>query len=72
MSRPKIKTQAFLSSLPLFKEVAPVELDRIAAGTTELHVPRGEMLFNKGDPCVGFHLVIYGQVKLAFISLYLI
>lgn len=68
MSNPKIKTQAFLSSLPLFKEVAPVELDRIAAGTTELHVPRGDMLFNKGDPCVGFHLVIYGQVKLAFIS----
>jgi CRP/FNR family transcriptional regulator, dissimilatory nitrate respiration regulator len=68
VSHPKIKTQAFLSSLPLFKEVAPVELDRIAAGTTELHVPRGEMLFNKGDPCVGFHLVIYGQVKLAFIS----
>ncbi len=30
--------------------------------------PRGEMLFNKGDPCVGFHLVIYGQVKLAFVS----
>jgi CRP-like cAMP-binding protein len=68
VSNPNIKTQAFLSSLPLFKEVAPVELDRIAAGTTELHVPRGDMLFNKGDPCVGFHLVIYGQVKLAFIS----
>jgi uncharacterized membrane protein SirB2 len=50
------------------REAASVELDRIAAGTTELHVPRGEMLFNKGDPCVGFHLVIYGQVKLAFVS----
>jgi CRP-like cAMP-binding protein len=64
----KIKTQAFLSSLPLFKELAAAEIDRIAAGTTELHVPRGEILFNKGDPCVGFHLVIYGQIKLAFIS----
>ena len=68
MPNPNIKTQAFLASLPLFKELAPVELDRIAGGTTELHVPRGEILFNKGDPCVGFHLVIYGQVKLAFIS----
>ena len=68
MPNPKIKTQAFLASLPLFKELAPSELDRIAAGTTELHVPRGEILFNKGDPCAGFHLVIYGQVKLAFIS----
>ena len=68
MPNPKIKTQAFLSSLPLFNEIAPAELDRIAAGTVELHVPRGEILFNKGDLCLGFHLVIYGQVKLAFIS----
>ena len=68
MPNPRIKTQAFLASLPLFKELAASELDRIAEGTTELHVPRGEILFNKGDPCVGFHLVIYGQVKLAFIS----
>ena len=68
MPNPKIKTQAFLSSVPLFNEIAPAELDRIAAGTVELHVPRGEILFNKGDRCLGFHLVIYGQVKLAFIS----
>jgi CRP-like cAMP-binding protein len=65
---PKIKTQAFLATLPLFKELAPAEIDRIAAGTTELHVPRGEIVVNRGDPCVGFHVVIYGQVKLAFLS----
>ena len=68
MPPPKIKTSAFLANLPLFKELAAVEIDRIAAGTTELHVPRGEILFNKGDPCNGFHLVIYGQVKLAFVT----
>jgi CRP-like cAMP-binding protein len=68
VSRPPIKTQAFLASLPLFKELAPTELDPIAAGTTELHIPRGEIIFNRGDPCVGFHLVVYGQVKLAFLS----
>jgi CRP-like cAMP-binding protein len=68
MPPPKIKTQAFLANLPLFKELAPAEIDRIAAGTTELHVPRGEILFNKGDTCVGFHLVIYGQVKLSFVT----
>jgi len=68
MSRPKISTQTFLSRLPLFEELAPAELDRVAAGTTELHVPRGEIVVNRGDPCVGFHVVIYGQVKLAFLS----
>jgi CRP/FNR family transcriptional regulator, dissimilatory nitrate respiration regulator len=66
--RPKITTQAFLSRLPLFEELASEELDRIAVGTTELHVPRGEIVFNRGEPCVGFHLVVYGQVKLAFLS----
>ena len=68
MSRTKITTQAFLARLPLFAELAPEELDRIAAGTTEMHVSRGEIVVNRGDPCVGFHLVVYGQVKLAFMS----
>lgn len=68
MPRPKITTQAFLSRLPLFEELAADEIDRIASGTTELHVPRGEIVFNRGDPCVGFHFVVYGQVKLAFLS----
>jgi CRP/FNR family transcriptional regulator, dissimilatory nitrate respiration regulator len=64
----KIKTSAFLANLPLFKELSAPEIDRIAAGTTELHVPRGEVLFNKGAPCNGLHLVIYGQVKLSFVT----
>lgn len=68
MPNSKIRTQSFLATLPLFKELAPAEIDRLAAGTTELHVPRGQILFHKGDPCVGFHLVVYGQVKLAFTS----
>ncbi len=66
VSRPRIKTQAFLAGLPLFKELDPAELDSIAAGTTEIHVPRGGIIVNRLDPCVGFHLVVYGQVKLAF------
>ena len=68
MPSPRITTQTFLSRLPLFADLAPAELDRIAAGTTELHVPRGEVIVNRGDPCVGFHLVVYGQVKLAIVT----
>jgi CRP-like cAMP-binding protein len=63
-----IKLQAFLSNLPLFKELPPNVIDRIASGTTELHVPRGEILFTRGDPARGFYLVIYGQVKLSFVT----
>ena len=65
---PKIKTQAFLANLPLFRELAPADIDRIATGTTELQVPRGEILFHRGDPCTGFHVVVYGQITLSFVT----
>ena len=64
----KIKTSAFLANLPLFKALAPQEIERIAAGTTELHADKGAVIFRKGDPVRGFHVVVYGQVKLAFVS----
>ena len=63
-----IKVQTFLANLPLFRELAPEELDRIALGTREQHIARGGVVFHKGDPCEGFHLVIYGHIKLAFTS----
>lgn len=68
MNAGKIKVQEFLSRLPLFNDMGADELDRIAAGTHEVRAARGEVLFRRGDPCVGFHCVIYGQVKLAFTS----
>jgi CRP-like cAMP-binding protein len=64
----KIKVVDFLANLPLFKELAPAELERIAASTTERHVAKGEIIFRQGDAATGFHCVIYGRVKLAFSS----
>lgn len=66
--RAPIKPQSFLSNLPLFKDLGADEVERIAAGTREVHASRGDILFHKGDPCEGFHFVIFGQVKLAFTS----
>lgn len=63
-----IKVQSFLANLPLFREIAPDELERIAAGTRDIHAARGDVLFRKGDPCNGFHVIVYGHVKLAFTS----
>lgn len=68
MGSAKINIQEFLSRLPLFNELAPAEVDRIAATVTESHVQRGDTIFRRGDPCVGFHIVVYGQVKLVFVS----
>ena len=68
MATAPIKPLAFLANIPLFKELAPEELERIARHTRQVRAERGEILFHRGDPANGFHLVVYGQVKLAFIS----
>jgi CRP-like cAMP-binding protein len=54
-----------LGHAPIFRGVPPADLARIAAGTAQLHAERGRILFRRGDACVGFHLVVFGQVKLA-------
>lgn len=60
-----IRIEDFLVNLPLFRQLDKDELARISTGVTEIAAPRGTVLFHRGDPCNGFHLVIYGQVKLA-------
>jgi len=65
---PQIKTQAFLANLPMFSEMNAAELDRVAAATVPLYFEKGESSVQCGDPCTGFHLVVYGQVKLGFTS----
>lgn len=68
MRAPSIKTRTFLLNLPIFEGLTGAELDRIAEGTTEVRAAKGQPIFQRGDPCVGFHAVVYGQVKLAFVS----
>jgi len=65
---PKVMTRTFLANLALFHELGTEELERLAAGTTELRVQKGRVLFRRGEPCVGFHVIVYGQVKLGFVS----
>jgi CRP-like cAMP-binding protein len=58
------RLQELLSHAPIFRDLSPEELARIAAGTREVRAERGQILFQRGDPCVGFHIVVFGQVKL--------
>ncbi|MBI1943990.1 MAG: Crp/Fnr family transcriptional regulator [Betaproteobacteria bacterium] len=64
----QIKTQAFLANLPIFSEMSREELDRVAAATLPVYAQKGQSLFQRGDPCSGFHVLVYGQVKLGFTS----
>jgi CRP-like cAMP-binding protein len=64
----QIKKQAFLANVAMFSEMDAAELDRVAAATQPLYFDKGQSIFQCGDPCLGFHVVVYGQVKLGFTS----
>lgn len=63
-----INIEALLAHVPLFNGLEAPEIARIAHGTREISAARGDILFHKGEVSTGFHLIVYGQVKLAFTS----
>lgn len=68
MSTDKDKIRNLLARVPLFDQLDNAELSKVAEGTTEQHVRRGEAVFHRGEPCNGFHIMVYGQVKLIAVS----
>lgn len=60
--------EPLLSTVPLFSGLGPEQLARVARGTRRVHAEKGDFLFYKGDPCVGFHLIIHGRIKLLLTS----
>lgn len=59
-----------IAKLALFQELDVAQMSTIAANVRELHIAKGEMLFQKGDEAKGFYLVLKGQIKLAFPSIH--
>ncbi len=57
-----------LANLPLFQQLRESELTNLAAGTREVGLSKGQILFQKGTPLDGFYVVVHGQIKLAFSS----
>jgi len=64
----RIDIPALLARLPLFQELTPEQVLKIAAQAREKRLTKGEMLFQKGDPSRGFYVIVFGQLKLAFPS----
>jgi CRP-like cAMP-binding protein len=58
----------YLAVQPLFAALDPAERERLADGCVVHRFSRGDTVFRVGEPCDGFHIVIYGQVKLFAIS----
>lgn len=68
MAAAPISAETFLSAMPLFRELSPPQRQRIAEATRQVRAARGEVLFHRGEPCSGMHLIVHGQVKLSFVS----
>lgn len=58
----------YLSMLPLFQEMQPPELQRLAQGSQLREFTRGTDVFRAGEPCQEFHVTVSGQIKLYAIS----
>jgi CRP/FNR family transcriptional regulator, dissimilatory nitrate respiration regulator len=58
----------YLSVLPLFTDLSPPELQRLALGCQLRRLSRGDTVFRVGEPCEEFHVTVTGQIKLFAIS----
>ncbi len=68
MDLEKFDLPRYLSVLPLFSDLEPTELKRMADGCVLRRLPRGDMVFRVGEPCEEFHVTVLGQVKLFGLS----
>lgn len=59
-----IHIEALLSNVPLFHGLEREAVARVAHGTCVITAGRGHILFREGEMPTGFHLIVYGQVKL--------
>jgi CRP-like cAMP-binding protein len=57
-----------LRNLPLFLEVRQADLDALVPSVRTVHAERRKVLFKRGDPCEGFHMLVSGKVKLSLVS----
>jgi CRP-like cAMP-binding protein len=64
----EIPVHDFLANIPLLRDASADEIERMAAGTRRVQIQKGEALFRRGDPCEGFWIVLYGQIKLLVTS----
>ena len=68
MKAPVIRPAEVLARFPLFQALSPIQLERIAQGTKEVRLAKGEALFTRGSEASGFFIVLFGQIKLVIDS----
>lgn len=53
-----------LRRVPIFKDLAPPMLDRVAGVATEVDLPAGHVLIERGQPGTGLFVLLEGTVEL--------
>ena len=57
--------ELLLRRFPVFARLPPAKLDQLLAEAQLLRVPAGGILFDAGQPCRGFPLVLEGSVRVS-------
>jgi len=63
-----VSVTAILQKVPLFSQLAPVELERVAEITRERSYPRNSVILFEDDPGDALYVVATGQVKVVLIG----
>lgn len=57
-----------LRAVPLFSHARDDDLCALAARVQRVQARRRQLLFRQGDRCEGFHVVVYGRIKMYLLS----
>lgn len=63
-----INAATHLRNVVLFNELDAEKIALLAKKTREVRYNKSVTIFHRGDPCTGFYIVVFGQVKLSFTS----
>ena len=64
----KLNVDGLLSNQALFRDVSPVEMERLQNEVVKVELDKGQMLFRKGEMAQGVYAVVYGLMKLSIPS----
>lgn len=59
---------SIVERIHLFSELSGEQIKRITEESRRLHLPKGNVLFHRGDRADGFYYLINGRVKLSMVS----
>lgn len=57
-----------LRNLPLFSHARSEDLDALASRVRRVEAKRKTVLYRQGERCEGFHVVVYGRIKMSLLS----